>query len=297
MPMKPKPPRQISPNLIGLSLAVVLVTGAVFAFGGLSPDNVAIPAAIMADLATGVLRTGLALLSFSIGLALATVLILRPIRNAYRAREAQLERRQKQLEALTIKLHRQATSDGLLGIANRREFERVLTLEWRRAARERQSLSLLMIDVDHFKIYNDTYGHLEGDDCLKHVAAVLEETTGRPGDLVARYGGEEMAILMPRTELEGAMHIAERIHVMLAGRALPFHASPVASHVTVSIGAASLLPVRNIEPHLLIQQADEGLYAAKENGRNRTEAIRRLRLIASMENKSKGVETAKAYRA
>lgn len=190
---------------------------------------------------------------------------------------------QKQLETLNRQLHHQATSDGLLGIANRREFERVLELEWRRAIRERQPISLLMVDVDHFKVFNDNYGHLQGDECLQRVAALLKEATARPGDLAARYGGEEMAILLPGTGLAGAAHMAQRIHALLAEWAVPFPDSPVASHVTVSIGIASILPEQRVSAHTLIAQADEGLYAAKDNGRNRSEAVPRLRLVGSLD--------------
>lgn len=197
-----------------------------------------------------------------------------------------LKEDRERLEALNRKLHHQATSDGLLGIANRREFERMLKLEWRRAIRERQPLSLLMVDVDNFKIYNDTYGHLKGDECLQQIAATLKGITGRPGDLLARYGGEEMAILLPRTEQEGALHIAQRVHASLTERAIPFLDSLVADHVTVSIGVASMLPSQNVSAHTLIAHADKGLYAAKDNGRNRTEIIPRLRLIASKDGET-----------
>lgn len=201
---------------------------------------------------------------------------------------------QKQLERLNRQLHHQATNDGLLGIANRREFERVLELEWRRAIRERQPLSLLMIDVDHFKVFNDTYGHLQGDECLQQIAALLKDATARPGDLAARYGGEEMAILLPGTGLAGAAHMAQRIHALLAEWAVPFPDSPVASHVTVSIGIASMLPERHASAHTLIAQADKGLYAAKDNGRNRSEAVPRLRLVASLDTQTpRSVQPAK----
>lgn len=279
MHLKLKPQLLPSTNP-ALPLSAILIVGLALVVSALASETVLAPAALLSELASA--GTGLALLSFLGGVALSFALIVRPMRQAHHARVAQLRLAQERLEAENFELHRQATSDDMLGIANRREFERVLELEWRRAARERQPLSLLMIDVDHFKTYNDTYGHLAGDLCLQQVAAALKDTTERPGDLVARYGGEEIAILLPRTGLDGATHMAQRIHAKLAERAHPFAASPVADHVTVSIGAASLLPVRNSNAHSLIQQADEGLYAAKESGRNRTEVVGHLRLIASV---------------
>ncbi|QJQ95127.1 MULTISPECIES: diguanylate cyclase [Halomonadaceae] len=280
MHMKPKQPLVISLSLTAVALAAVLAWS-------LEPAATSLSLGViesLIELPPGLPRSSLILLAFIGGIALTITLIVRPMRNAYQEREQQLKNKQKQLEALNDKLHRQATSDGLLGIANRREFERVLKLEWRRAARERQPLSLLLIDVDNFKVFNDTYGHLEGDECLRHIASTLKEAAARPGDLVARYGGEEMAILLPRTELEGATHMAQRIHDLLAERACAFPASPVANHVTVSIGVTSMLPVRHANAHTLIKQADEGLYAAKANGRNRTEVVSRIRLIASMDD-------------
>lgn len=279
MQIKRKHSQHIDANLLPKLLAGAVVVAAILAFGSLIPEQSVVRATFPTDLAPGALQTGLILAAFLSGIALASALILRPLRDA-QAREAELMQTQAMLEALNNELHQQATQDGLLGIANRREFERVLKLEWRRAARERQPLSLLMIDVDHFKVFNDTHGHLEGDRCLQQVAAVLNEAANRPGDLLARYGGEEMAILIPRTGLEGATVLAQRIHTLLAERGIAFQASPVANQVTVSIGVASLLPIRHLSPHTLIQQADEGLYTAKEEGRNKTGIVPQLRLTA-----------------
>lgn len=180
----------------------------------------------------------------------------------------QFKQDQRKLEALNHQLQRLAASDGLLGIANRREFERVLEREWQRACRSGEPLGLLMADVDYFKLYNDTYGHLDGDECLKQVARVLEDAAQRPTDLVARYGGEEMVLLLPGTDLEGALHVAGRIQALLARQAIPFPESSAADHVTVSIGAASTRPTHSITPDTLVEQADQALYRAKENGRN-----------------------------
>lgn len=161
-------------------------------------------------------------------------------------------------------------TDGLLGIANRREFDRVLEQEWRRALRDPQPLSLLLIDIDCFKTYNDTYGHLAGDACLRQVAKAVKEAVVRPGDLVARYGGEELAVLLPITDPAGAQCVAERVQQRLAEEAIPFPASPVAALVTVSIGIGALQPDAEMLPAALITEADNALYAAKRGGRNRT---------------------------
>lgn len=286
MHMKPKSPLRPSPSLVGLALAVALPLDAALSINGLVPEQASLfPAAVdlLEALAADLVHTGIALAAFAGGILLAVSGILLPMQQVYRAREARLLREREQLEACNAALAHQAASDGLLGIANRREFDRVLELEWLRAARERQPLSLLMIDIDCFKCFNDSYGHQRGDDCLREVADTLRAAAARPGDLVARYGGEEMVVLMPHTGTEGAIRLAERIHAMLAERALPFPASPVAGHVTVSIGVSSMLPVRDADQAVLVRQADEGLYAAKESGRNGTSTVPHLRLISSLE--------------
>ncbi|MFQ3786419.1 diguanylate cyclase [Halomonas sp. A29] len=286
MRTKPKSPLSNSICLAGCVLAVALLLDAALSLNGLVPEQTALfpnAAAALEMLASDVFPPGTALAGFASGLALALTLIMLPMHHVYRSREARLLQEHERLAARNQELVHQAANDGLLGIANRREFERVLKLEWRRAARERQPLSLLMIDIDCFKLFNDTYGHQAGDTCLCGVADVLRTAATRPGDMVARYGGEEMALLMPHTGMEGAVRMAERIHAMLVERALPFSASPVAEHVTVSIGVSSMLPVRNANRSVLVQQADEGLYMAKEGGRNRTATVPKLRLIGQEE--------------
>ncbi|WP_162623025.1 diguanylate cyclase [Billgrantia lactosivorans] len=267
-------------------MAVALLLDAALSLNGFVSEQAALfpnAAASLADMAASLLPSGIALAGFASGIVLALAGFMLPMHRFYRSREARLVQERERLAAQNAKLAQQAASDGLLGIANRREFERVLKLEWRRAARERQPLSLLMIDIDCFKRFNDSYGHQAGDTCLRGVADVLRAAAARPGDMVARYGGEEMAVLMPHTSLEGAVRMAERIHAMLAERALPFAASPVAERVTVSIGVSSMLPVRNANRSALVKQADEGLYAAKESGRNRTATVPNLRLISQEE--------------
>ena len=162
-----------------------------------------------------------------------------------------------------------ARIDGLTQIANRRRFDEYLQQEWARHIRLQQPLSLLLCDVDHFKLYNDNNGHQAGDECLKSVAQAMSQCY-RAGDLVARYGGEEFAMVLPQTTAAGAVQVAERVRSALAGAALPHASSPVSSQVTVSIGVASAIP----KPHgpadarLLIEEADRRLYLAKRLGRN-----------------------------
>jgi diguanylate cyclase (GGDEF)-like protein len=180
----------------------------------------------------------------------------------------ELRRREEAEVELTVL----AGTDGLTGLANRRTFDRRLDLEWARAARDGTPLSLLRIDVDQFKAYNDVYGHQAGDKCLRIVAQVLSLTVNRPGDLVARYGGEEMAILLPDTNAEGAAVVAENIRSRIEALALRHDANPLLNILTVSIGGATSMPA--FEPSRaaandLIAQADQALYRAKTSGRNR----------------------------
>jgi diguanylate cyclase (GGDEF)-like protein len=162
-----------------------------------------------------------------------------------------------------------ARIDGLTQIANRRRFDEYLLQEWGRHIRMQQPLSLLICDVDHFKLYNDGQGHQAGDECLKSVAKAINRCY-RAGDLVARYGGEEFAMVLPQTNRAGAVQVAERVRAAVAAAALPHPASLVCDHVTVSIGVACITP----QPHgpsdarTLIQQADRHLYLAKHLGRN-----------------------------
>ena len=161
--------------------------------------------------------------------------------------------------------------DGLLGIANRRYFDEMLLVECQRHARDHAPLGVLMIDVDHFKPYNDHYGHVAGDECLKAIATVLRGAVHRPADLVARFGGEEFVLLLPDTASAGAAIVAKRIHAQLAELGVPHLSSPIGAHVTVSIGVAELRPGSTSCLQLLLAAADAALYQAKQRGRNRTE--------------------------
>jgi diguanylate cyclase (GGDEF)-like protein/PAS domain S-box-containing protein len=158
--------------------------------------------------------------------------------------------------------------DALTGISNRRRFDEALASEWRRALRDGDKLSLLLIDADHFKRYNDTYGHVRGDSCLKQIAEAALDVVLRPGDLVARYGGEEFAVVLPGTDENGARAVAEDICQAVRNRRLP-HEGNAPGIVTVSIGCATVIPQRGKSQQDLIESADQALYRAKGRGRNR----------------------------
>lgn len=173
---------------------------------------------------------------------------------------------QKEAQA---ELERLATRDGLTSVANRRSFDQTLDSEWRRATRESRSLSLLMIDVDYFKRFNDSYGHQGGDECLRQVAAAMSAVMMRSSDAIARYGGEEFAVLLPATDPEGALIVAERMRAAVEALALPHAQSEIADHVTVSIGVASMHVGNDGLSAGLVAAADAALYRAKHEGRNR----------------------------
>lgn len=181
--------------------------------------------------------------------------------------EAELRITQQQLMASNRQLELLAMKDALTGLANRRCFDETLSMEARRAQRDGFSLALLMIDIDHFKLFNDSLGHIAGDDCLRTVSRVLEECVRRPPDLVARYGGEEIAIIMPNTDYPGAMVIAELILDRLLQENIPHPKCPL-GRVTVSIGIAIAERESLSESHQLVEVADAALYTAKAGGRN-----------------------------
>jgi diguanylate cyclase (GGDEF)-like protein len=171
--------------------------------------------------------------------------------------------------ARTEELRRMSMKDGLTGIANRRSFDERMSAEWRRSLRGGQALSLLMIDIDHFKNYNDHYGHLDGDTCIRTVAKLLEATCGRATDMVARYGGEEFSILLSDTDAGTAALIAESCLAALTSLALPHAKSDISTHVSISIGICTLVASASTTSDTLIKQADLALYEAKHGGRNR----------------------------
>lgn len=182
---------------------------------------------------------------------------------------AALQESQRQLHEANRALEKLSSQDGLTGIANRRQFDAVLVKEWNRAMRNRSPLSLLMLDIDYFKLYNDTYGHQQGDWCLKEVAQVLKNNEKRPADLAARYGGEEFAVILPETAANGAYEIALTILTMIRETAIPHKTSKVCDCLTASLGVATMNVDRGTLADILINQADRALYQAKEQGRNR----------------------------
>jgi diguanylate cyclase (GGDEF)-like protein len=173
---------------------------------------------------------------------------------------------------LNRELERLSSMDGLTGIANRRTFDAVLEREWKRAQRSRKPLSLIMIDIDFFKQFNDCYGHQQGDECLRQVARVLAATLRRAADLAARYGGEEFALLLPETDLEQAVWLAKECRSRIIEQQIAFKHSTISNVVTISLGVGTSVPVPGISPSALIEIADKALYRAKENGRNRVES-------------------------
>ncbi len=174
----------------------------------------------------------------------------------------------ERLEAANAILHDLANIDGLTGLANRRRFDEVLDAEFDRARRQDLPLGLVLFDVDHFKAFNDRYGHLTGDDCLRRVSRCIGEGIRRSGDLAARYGGEEIAMLLPATDADGSARTAVQICGAVAGLQIA-HAESSFGIVTVSAGVAAINPVNsNVDPATLIRAADVALYQAKANGRN-----------------------------
>jgi diguanylate cyclase (GGDEF)-like protein/PAS domain S-box-containing protein len=175
--------------------------------------------------------------------------------------EQKLIELQKQLEELSFK-------DGLTGVFNRRMFDSVMEVEWANAKRNRQPLSLIMLDIDYFKQYNDYYGHIQGDECLKRVANVLACVATRSRDFFARYGGEEFILVLPETDEAAAFKIAERCRNVIFKAQIPHEKSLVSQLLTISIGISTITPTRNDEAIKFIATVDKQLYVAKEKGRN-----------------------------
>ena len=175
--------------------------------------------------------------------------------------EEKLLNLQRELQDLSFK-------DGLTGLANRRRFDSLVDVEWSSARRNQTPLSLIMVDIDFFKQYNDHYGHIQGDDCLKRVAQTLSAGATRPRDFAARYGGEEFALVLPETNEDGAEHVAARCRDALLAEGIAHATSPVASTVTVSLGIGTIIPSATDEPVHFIEVVDRRLYRAKQGGRN-----------------------------
>ncbi len=182
--------------------------------------------------------------------------------------QQQLQLANQALEIANQKLYKQTVLDGLTQIANRRHFDDYLMQEWQRAVREQQSIALLIGDIDFFKQYNDTYGHQGGDDCLKQIAQVMENVPKRPADLVARYGGEEFGVILPNTNIAGAIEISEQICQAVRDLKISHEKSLVASYVTLSLGISCIIPTTENNVTEFIEMADKALYKAKHQGRN-----------------------------
>lgn len=184
---------------------------------------------------------------------------------AYRA----LRESQKRLVQINLELQRLSNLDGLTGLSNKRYANEFITNEWIRAIREQTSFSVLMIDVDEFKRYNDTYGHLAGDEVLKRIADTIQTTVCRPADLAARFGGEEFIVILPATSVEGVRSIGEKLCQNIEELKIPHSAAKNNQHVTVSIGGTSVIPQVGESFSPIIEKADAALYEAKRAGRNR----------------------------
>ena len=179
-----------------------------------------------------------------------------------------LRESQRRLEQKNFELMQMSNVDGLTGVSNRRHLDTLLEQVWAHAQRSRSPLSVIMLDIDYFKHFNDSYGHLAGDDCLRAVAAALQEGLPRSTDFIARYGGEEFAVLLDATDAEGAGRVADRLLGAIDALAIEHRVSPIAAHVTISLGIAGIVPSPEEQPTQLLAQADEALYAAKAAGRH-----------------------------
>ncbi len=188
--------------------------------------------------------------------------------------EARVMERTRELETCNQRLEMLSRMDGVLGISNRAYFDERVKTEWRLARRNKQPISLLMVDVDFLRQYNEAYGHLEGDNCLRSVARAMREGLFRPTDIVARFGGEELVALLPNTTLDGARLVAERIKATVDSYAIPHAASSISTRVTVSIGLATMEPDKGGEGWSLLIQVEDALLQAKKRGRNQIQAYR-----------------------
>lgn len=209
----------------------------------------------------------------------------------YRAHlENKVRQRTLELEKANRQLQRLATVDQLTGLANRHLFNRTMEHEWARARREKKQLSMLLIDIDHFKLYNDAYGHQRGDECLYQVANCLTANLARTSDFVARYGGEEFITILPDTPLAGAARLAEKLRNAVEALHLAAGDPSISQWVTISIGAATCLPDRNRSYADLIKGADKALYAAKNSGRNKVMLAGDIGSIAPSDRSTHSIE-------
>jgi diguanylate cyclase (GGDEF)-like protein len=186
-----------------------------------------------------------------------------------RQKKADLLQQVNMIKRIEAELQTQSGQDWLTGLANRRRFDEMFQQEWSRARRDETSLGVLMIDIDYFKPFNDTYGHQAGDNCLQRVAKAINGVVHRPGDLPGRYGGEEFVVVLPQTDAAGAALVAEKMRAQVAALRIPHANSRASDRVTISVGAAAMIPPEKSEPAVLIAAADQALYRAKREGRNR----------------------------
>jgi len=206
--------------------------------------------------------------------------LLARIRSALRLKK-EIDRRKANAEELKIiglelksanaKLQRLSTTDELTGITNRRSFNDQLDKAWNTATRENRNISAVLIDIDHFKPFNDTYGHLIGDACIRDVASTINKFVRRQEDIAARYGGEEFIVILNGTGLSGASKVAEKMRLAIEALKIPHASSKTHEFVTISLGVSSIVPIKDSTPELLIDATDKMLYKAKEAGRNRVE--------------------------
>jgi diguanylate cyclase (GGDEF)-like protein len=204
---------------------------------------------------------------------ISEIVLKAKIRAMYRLVEMQraLVDMTQKLNQANIKLQRLSATDGLTGISNRRMYDELAIREWRRCERMNKPLALVMIDVDHFKLFNDKYGHQAGDECLKKVAEQVGKAAPRATDLAARYGGEEFVLVLGETDTDGAKWIANRLRQQVSELNIPHYATE-SRHVTISCGVASVVPGENVSLEVLLKSADFALYQAKKTGRDRVGA-------------------------
>lgn len=260
------------------SYVVIFISAIIYGIGSLRLWQAAVVGWTAALLAWAVIRTfgfwldwGLyvqyAVLGNLVGMLICYALERRDRLMFLQSRLLELEK--TALDQLAQELARMSREDALTRLANRRHFNETFQIEWDRARREQQWLALLFVDIDHFKPFNDSHGHLEGDSVLAAVGQALRSSLRRPGDMAARYGGEEFVLLLPATGMSGALEVAEQVQVAIKALGIVHRASSVADHLTASIGVAAMMPTTELRSAELIAQADAAVYAAKAAGRNR----------------------------
>jgi len=250
--------RRIGANPMLRDIPVIVVTA--------SSENENLPAAFQAGAVDYLIKP---INSIELGARVRSVLRLKREMDQRKQREDELIEMAQKLADANLELERLSSLDGLTGLTNRRRFDELFLHEWKRAIRVGSTLSVILIDIDHFKAYNDRYGHPAGDDCLRRVAVRLREAAQRPGDSVARYGGEEFVAVLADTDSAGARALAEIMRAAVQDLRLEHAASPTSPHVTLSLGVATMTPDESAVHASLLAAADEALYESKKGGRNR----------------------------